>query len=89
MKFHYLKRRDLTNINYLLIEKFGVGDFETKTIANMDVQAVKNWNIFVLSLAFMLVFTGFGTLGYIQNVILDSAKNKASDGYVDGFNGDG
>ena len=44
----------------------------------MDVQAVKNWNIFVLSLAFMLVFTGFGTLGYIQNVILDLAKNKAS-----------
>ena len=55
----------------------------------MEVQTVKNWNVFVLSLGFMLVFTGFDTLGFVQNVILDSAKNNTSDGYVDGFNGDG
>lgn len=55
----------------------------------MEQQTIKNLNVFLLGLAFMLVFTAFQTMGNVQTVILDSAKNKSSDGYVEGFNGDG
>ena len=55
----------------------------------MKQSTVKNLNIFVLGLAFMLVFTAFNTIQIVQTVILDSAKNNASSGYIDGFTGDG
>ena len=32
----------------------------------METSTVKNYNIFVLGLAFMLVFTGFNTMSGIQ-----------------------
>ena len=65
------------------IEEFYSTKFE------MELQTVKNLNIFLLSFAFMLIFAGFDTLASVQPIIFDSAKNNASDGYVDGFHGDG
>ena len=50
---------------------------------------MKNWNVFLLSFSFMLIFAGFDTLASVQQIIFDSAKNNASDGYVNGFHGDG
>ena len=44
----------------------------------MEQQTVKNLNVFLLGLAFMLVFAAFQTMGNVQTVILDSAKNKTS-----------
>ena len=55
----------------------------------MELQTVKNLNIFLLSFAFMLIFAGFDTLASVQPVIFDSARNNASDAFVDGFHGDG
>lgn len=55
----------------------------------MEQQTVKNLNVFLLGLAFMLVFAAFQTMGNVQTVILDSAKNTTSGGYVEGFTGDG
>jgi len=55
----------------------------------METSTVKNYNIFVLGLAFMLVFTGFNTMSGIQAMIFKSATTPNSGGYVDGFKGDG
>ena len=55
----------------------------------METKTVKILNVFILGMAFMLVFTAFNTIGNVQTVILDSAKNATSAGYVEGFTGDG
>ncbi len=55
----------------------------------MDEQKTKNLNVFLLGLAFMLVFAAFQTMGNVQTTILKSAANKNSTGYVDGFTGSG
>ena len=55
----------------------------------MEEKTVKNLNVGLLGLAFMLVFTAFQTMGNVQTVILQSAQNKTSSGYVEGFTGDG
>ncbi len=55
----------------------------------MEEATVKNFNVFFLGLSFMLVFAAFQTMGNVQTVIIDSAKNASSDGYVPDFNGDG
>ena len=55
----------------------------------MEEQTVKNCNVGLLSLAFMLVFTAFRTVLNVQQVVLQSAQNKTSSGYVEGFTGDG
>ena len=43
----------------------------------------------ILGLAFMLVFSGFQTMGNVQPIILDSAKDNSSEGFVKDFNGNG
>jgi len=55
----------------------------------MEVSRVKQFNVFMLGLCFMMVFTGFNTMGGIQTLIFDSAKDKNSGGYVEGFTGEG
>lgn len=55
----------------------------------MEERTVKNLNVGLLGLAFMLVFTAFQTMGNVQTVILDSAKNETSGGFVEGFTGSG
>jgi len=55
----------------------------------METSTVKNYNIFILGIAFMFVFTGFNTMSGIQAMIFKSATDKKSGGYVDGFHGDG
>ena len=55
----------------------------------MEESSVKVLNVGLLGLAFMLVFAAFQTMGNVQTVILDSAANKTSKGYVEGFTGDG
>ena len=54
----------------------------------MDHQRAKNVNIFLLSFGFMLVYI-YSWIIPIRTLIIDSAKNESSVGYVDGFNGDG
>ena len=51
----------------------------------MEERQVKLINVGLLGLAFMLVFTAFQTLGNVQPIILDSARNESSGGYVDGL----
>ena len=48
----------------------------------MEQQTVKNLNVFLLGLAFMLVFAAFQTMGNVQTVILDSAKNATSGQFL-------
>lgn len=55
----------------------------------MEESRQKVLNVGLLGLAFMLVFTAFQTMGNVQTTILKSASNKTSDGYVEGFTGDG
>jgi len=55
----------------------------------METSTVKNYNIFILGLAFMMVFTGFNTMSGIQAMIFKSATTEGSGGYVEGFKGDG
>ena len=55
----------------------------------MEEQIVKNFNVGLLSLAFMLVFTAFRTVLNVQQAVLQSAQNKTSSGYGEGFTGDG
>eukprot|EP00092_Neocalanus_flemingeri_P109049 GFUD01140093.1.p1 GENE.GFUD01140093.1~~GFUD01140093.1.p1 ORF type:complete len:109 (+),score=24.99 GFUD01140093.1:139-465(+) len=55
----------------------------------METTTVKNYNIFILGFAFMLVFTGFNTMSGIQAMIFKSATTPGSGGYVEGFKGDG
>jgi len=55
----------------------------------MENNTLKNYNMAILSISFMLVFTGFNTMSGIQAMIFKSATNPDSGGYVDGFNGNG
>lgn len=55
----------------------------------MEVEQVKQLNVFLLGLSFMLVFTGFNTMSGIQTMIFNSATNPDSGGYVPGFQGNG
>ena len=50
---------------------------------------IKLFNVIVLGLVFLLVFSGFNTLAGIQHLILNSAKDQESGGYVEGFYGNG
>ena len=51
----------------------------------MEVNTVKNYNVFIMALAFMLVFTGFNTMSGIQTLIFKSATTEGSGGFVKGF----
>ena len=53
------------------------------------VRTTRNINVFLLGLAFMLMFTAFQTMGNVQTTILNSARNNQSEGYVEGFDGYG
>ena len=55
----------------------------------MKEETVKNLNVGLLGISFLLVMTGFQTMSNIQPIILDSARNETSEGFVPGFNGDG
>jgi len=55
----------------------------------MEISTAKNYNVIVMSFAFMLVFTGFNTMSGIQTMIFNSATTPNSGGYIEGFNGDG
>ncbi|TRY62646.1 hypothetical protein TCAL_11960 [Tigriopus californicus] len=61
----------------------------------MKENTTKNVNVFLLGLAFLLLFTAFQTMGNIQSVILEGAKlnetdtGEPNDAFVDGFTGDG
>ena len=46
---------------------------------------MKNYNVFIMALAFMLVFTGFNTMSGIQTLIFKSATTEGSGGFVKGF----
>ena len=51
----------------------------------MEEKQIKILNVGLLGLAFMLVFASFQTLGNVQPIILDSARNESSGGHVEGF----
>ncbi len=53
------------------------------TSTDRSVTKRKNINVFLLGLAFLLVFTAFQTMSNIQTVILDSATDEDSEGFVD------
>jgi len=55
----------------------------------MEVQHIKLYNVLLLGITYMLVFTGFNTMQSIQAMIFKSATTPGSGGYVDGFKGDG
>ena len=55
----------------------------------MKEERVKNLNVGLLGISFLFVMTGFLTMSNIQPIVLDSARNETSDGFVPGFNGDG
>jgi hypothetical protein len=40
----------------------------------MKEETVKNVNVFLVGLSFLLVFTAFQTMGNIQELILDTAR---------------
>ena len=65
------------------------GGASTATAAVSGVRTTRNINVFLLGLAFMLMFTAFQTMGNVQTTILNSARNNQSDGYVEGFDGTG
>ena len=58
---------------------------ELLSLEIMEERQVKLLNVGLLGLAFMLVFTAFQTLGNVQPIILDSARNESSGGYVEGL----
>ena len=55
--------------------------------SGVSVQKTRNINVFLVGLAFLLVFTAFQTMSNLQTVVIDSAKNPNSTGYVEGFTG--
>jgi hypothetical protein len=55
----------------------------------MEERTVKNLNVGLLGLAFMLIFAAFKTMGNVQTTILKSAADPDSKGYIEGFTGDG
>ena len=66
----------MPNVQFMTIDK--LLKRITKQNNKMEQQTVKNLNVFLLGLAFMLVFAAFQTMGNVQTVILDSAKNATS-----------
>ena len=48
----------------------------------MEVTKIKQFNVVMLGLSFMLLFTGFMTMAGIQVLVFNSAKNPASKGKV-------
>merc|ERR1719430_1355206 len=58
-------------------------------ITMLEIEQIKKLNVFLLGLAFMLVFTGFNTMVGIQTMIFNSATTPGSGGYVEGFHGNG
>ena len=42
-----------------------------------------------MGLSFFMVFGSFFTMGNIQTVIIENAKDRDANGYVPGFDGDG
>jgi MFS family permease len=57
--------------------------------SRMNPTTRKNVNVFLLGLAFMLMFTAFQTMGNIETTILNSARDPNSSGYVPRFHGTG
>ena len=55
----------------------------------MDIGNTKNLNVFLLGLGFLLVFAAFQTMGNVQTVLLKSAADPHSSGFVPGFSGSG
>jgi len=55
----------------------------------MEESQLKLLNVVMQGICFCLVFTGFNTLGGIQTLIFESAKDPKSEGYVEGFQGVG
>ena len=53
----------------------------------MEINMMKNINVFLLGTAFMLIFTAFQTTGNIEALILKSAQNNSSTSFVPGFHG--
>ena len=49
----------------------------------------RNINVFLLGTSFFLIFVAFNTMGNVQTVILDNAKDPESTGFVAGFEGEG
>jgi len=47
------------------------------------------YNVVLLGLGFCFTFAGFNTMGGIQTLVFDSAKNPDSGGFVEGYNGNG
>ena len=41
----------------------------------MEVNTVKNYNIAIMSIAFMMVFTGFNTMSGLQVCVLSVLRN--------------
>ena len=54
-----------------------------------DVETVKAFNILILGVVFMFIFTGFNTMTGIQAMIFKSATTEGSGGFVEGFEGNG
>ena len=48
----------------------------------MEVSKIKQFNVVMLGLSFMLLFTGFMTMAGIQTLVFNSAKNPDSGGKV-------
>ncbi len=55
----------------------------------MEIRNTKNLNVFLLGLGFLLVFAAFQTMGNVQTVLLKSASDPDSSGFVPGFTGSG
>ena len=48
----------------------------------MEVTKIKQFNVVMLGLSFMLLFTGFMTMAGIQTLVFNSAKNPDSEGKI-------
>ena len=89
--------RKLARVVYLIFlpcvaQRRGAGRMEpgaATAAPASSVRTIRNINVFLLGLAFMLMFTAFQTMGNVQTTILNSARNNQSAGYVDGFDGTG
>ncbi len=60
-----------------------------KRIAEASERRRKDVNIVLMSVSYFLVFGAFFTMGNIQTVIIENAKDRDATGYVPGFDGDG
>ncbi len=60
-----------------------------KRLSEASERARKDTNIALMSASYFLVFGAFFTMGNIQTVIIENAKDRDATGYVPGFDGDG